>query len=29
MGLQGTHNADVALGMFPFVSMLNHSCWYF
>lgn len=27
MGLQGTHNADVALGMFPFVSMLNHSCW--
>lgn len=27
MGLQDTHNADVALGMFPFVSMLNHSCW--
>ncbi|KAG0622645.1 hypothetical protein M758_3G113400 [Ceratodon purpureus] len=27
MGSQGIHNADVALGMFPFVSMLNHSCW--
>lgn len=28
MGAQGLHNSDVALGIFPFVSMLNHSCWY-
>jgi predicted RNA-binding Zn-ribbon protein involved in translation (DUF1610 family) len=27
MGAQGLHNTDVALGIFPFVSMLNHSCW--
>eukprot|EP01018_Ginkgo_biloba_P029122 Gb_19403 [translate_table: standard] len=26
MGAQGLHNTDVALGIFPFVSMLNHSC---
>uniref|UniRef100_A0A0D6R766 SET domain-containing protein n=1 Tax=Araucaria cunninghamii TaxID=56994 RepID=A0A0D6R766_ARACU len=26
MGAQGLRNTDVALGIFPFVSMLNHSC---
>lgn len=27
MGAEGIQNRDVALGIFPFVSMLNHSCW--
>eukprot|EP00250_Pteridium_aquilinum_P002084 c12288_g1_i1 orf=48-1733(+) len=26
MGAQGLHNTDIAIGIFPFVSMLNHSC---
>ncbi|KAH7294566.1 hypothetical protein KP509_27G007700 [Ceratopteris richardii] len=26
MGAQGIHNTDIAIGIFPFVSMLNHSC---
>ncbi|KAI5062076.1 hypothetical protein GOP47_0022615 [Adiantum capillus-veneris] len=26
MGAQGVHNTDIAIGIFPFVSMLNHSC---
>lgn len=26
MGAQGLHNTDIAIGIFPFVSMMNHSC---